>query len=768
MSRHRNIRNMNIEEELDVDTVSDTEDYEAMTADQQAMLEEAAERVREVIGEESVSGIPDSFMNDVIWNNYFDVDQSISYLLEERERRALAKERKGADFHDKDLPLPPEEMDDADDYIDDPYMQQGGYVSAQSTGYGNQSRRLSTITELTEDSKAGRQPLPIPLNQPPSSGTSGSYSGAVPLPNSSLGLYIPEIARQRTDSQQSGLTTSSYGQQIESNMIIDPNEIAPSPSLSAIRQLSIRTPSPSMESISSASTVRPVVPQVQYERPTITSRSSASGQSSSQTSRSPSRHGSAQSPMPLPVRASFHLESPPRSSSSSRSSSTVKSPAIHSPSSSARSSSIDERSAKGPSPIPPPSHSSSRLTSNRPGNSELRTESQHSSHRPSPLSQSQSILSISSGSTAPTKKSKLASLASSRASVARPVSNVHTLASFEAATAATNVTYPALRPTSTSLGSSSSVSVQNVDIRTESPERTPTSKLSKLSESRRSETPSRASTDSRPPLDRPSAPSPISPEKLENVNAQAQSPTPSTPSTTRPSKLALLAQAKVADMPPKTRRPKVMGPPFAQTKYLNPTSNTSSMTTAITTYIQTPDNMMSLARRELPPSFPPNGPAVPAPALTAGSKSSKLAIKARNSYAKSPTAEPPLSPSLGSQHDTEHTDDNDLIYRNRHMGSVASPSSFASILVDEDTEGIIQAQRERYKQRKVAMLPKHLLSPTRSTGSSPFAFDQPSPDDIVMQARRGTALASRESSQRSSGRTHSSDTRSRTSVPAVL
>ncbi len=47
------------------------------------MLEEAAERVREVIGEELSSGIPDSFMNDVIWNNYFDVEQSIAYLLGE-------------------------------------------------------------------------------------------------------------------------------------------------------------------------------------------------------------------------------------------------------------------------------------------------------------------------------------------------------------------------------------------------------------------------------------------------------------------------------------------------------------------------------------------------------------------------------------------------------------------------------------------------------------------------------------------------------------
>ncbi len=74
--------------------------------------------------------------------------------------------------------MPPEEMDEVDDYVDDPYTQ-GGYVSAQSTGFGNLSRRLSTITELTEDSKTGRQPLPISIvNRPPSSTASGSYAGA--------------------------------------------------------------------------------------------------------------------------------------------------------------------------------------------------------------------------------------------------------------------------------------------------------------------------------------------------------------------------------------------------------------------------------------------------------------------------------------------------------------------------------------------------------------------------------------------------------------
>ena len=44
-------------------------------------LEDAVERLRTVIGDESSTGIPDSFIKDVVWNNYFDEEQSISDLL---------------------------------------------------------------------------------------------------------------------------------------------------------------------------------------------------------------------------------------------------------------------------------------------------------------------------------------------------------------------------------------------------------------------------------------------------------------------------------------------------------------------------------------------------------------------------------------------------------------------------------------------------------------------------------------------------------------
>lgn len=46
-----------------------------------AQFEDAVDRVRGVIGDEKVSGIPNNYVNDIVWNNYFDVDRSIEDLL---------------------------------------------------------------------------------------------------------------------------------------------------------------------------------------------------------------------------------------------------------------------------------------------------------------------------------------------------------------------------------------------------------------------------------------------------------------------------------------------------------------------------------------------------------------------------------------------------------------------------------------------------------------------------------------------------------------
>ena len=48
-----------------------------------ARLDDTVERVRDVIGTESASGISDAFLKDVAWNNYFDVGRSIEEVMGE-------------------------------------------------------------------------------------------------------------------------------------------------------------------------------------------------------------------------------------------------------------------------------------------------------------------------------------------------------------------------------------------------------------------------------------------------------------------------------------------------------------------------------------------------------------------------------------------------------------------------------------------------------------------------------------------------------------
>ena len=73
----------------------------------------------------------------------------------------------------------------------------------------------------------------------------------------------------------------------------------------------------------------------------------------------------------------------------------------------------------------------------------------------------------------------------------------------------------------------------------------------------------------------------------------------------------------------------------------------------------------------------------------------------------------------------------------------AKPSSFASVLLDED-ESRKKSHRKKDGSRKsrrdgegvpIMKTAGHVTNPP------PFAFDVPSPDDIVFNARKGTSLA---------------------------
>lgn len=481
----------------------------------------------------------------------------------------------------------------------------------------------------------------------------------------------------------------------DSHIAVDPNDIAPSPSLSALRQLSIRTPSPTQESVSehSSSTVTPLV-------------------------------------QPIAQTVSSH------------SSSTVQSPRVLSPSSpSVRS---EESSSRGPSIVS--------------------ARSQQTQTAPSVPSKPASVQ----GSERP--RSKLASLASSRAHTQSPKTRSEATGSFDDSGSA--ATFPVLRPSQGSFASTPT-SLPTSVVQHQVEQAAALSLPSPLSpELERARTKmSRATRESvtSPNVDRPAAPIP-SHSQSSNADAPTARPT---------SKLALLAQSKSADIPPKVKRPKVMGPPYAQTQYLTPTSNSSAMTTAITTYMQTPDTMLKMSRTDLPPSYPP---VKPSGNLVSGGggpgKLSKLAIKAKHTQRR-PIAD--VEPTDGDSPDIGALPV-DPIYGVR--GAVtASPSTFADLLVNRDperSEAAMKAEelerrsdeKRRRKHRRDALLPSHLLSSASSADAQGFAFDVPSPDDVVLNARRGTSLSSAQASTRhsaghSSRLTSSPDTRSRVSTASV-
>ncbi|KAG6897212.1 hypothetical protein C0992_003410 [Termitomyces sp. T32_za158] len=214
-----------------------------------------------------------------------------------------------------------------------------------------------------------------------------------------------------------------------------------------------------------------------------------------------------------------------------------------------------------------------------------------------------------------------------------------------------------------------------------------------------------------------------------------------------PSKLALLAQKSSAN-----RAAKV---PKSVTEYLTPAANGPTATTAITTSIQTLRSLTDPTRSRVMPALEvvPFGatPPVHHPPV----KGSKLAEKIRMSYEK---------------HSPIHQKEDDAILSMSpvfHPGSAAlvraSPSAFASLLVDdavseektkyhssphqvkEDSLKSIASTssvNEHAEKRKYRSTSHRNEKPPVPDISAPagFKFDGPSPDDLVMTARRGTSL----------------------------
>lgn len=431
------------------------------------------------------------------------------------------------------------------------------------------------------------------------------------------------------------------------------------------------------------------------------------------------------------------------------------------------------------------------------------------------------------------KPSKLSTLATSRAASSRY--STATKSSRQSATSVGGtsiLTYPALRPSNESIMSmiseeapSESASSTDTIVRRaiqtaldqeaedrnghnrpmehEQQPKQPSGSPSKLSSSTSSQSTVR-------PTPTPASPSKLQARAVASSVASSEAPK-STEKSTQPSKLAMYAQSKAKPYVPKPKAPPRPPSPntllhSTTTEYLTPIANGPTATTAITTSYQTLNHLMSPAKSALPPSFPPHD-YKPTPGLTSSHtekktsssepKQSKLAMKAKKSHAK---------PEVKANDAEEVMEDEKAwlpvptVFLPEASRSCASPSTFASLLVDDNPltstshstyhpqvkkhrkgekekssedrdrdKGAFREHRhhrtgsrsrsrsrtrhasedgtERTKSVRRNKSTKHSVpappAPAANSGTkgAPFAFDSPSPDDIVFNARKGTSLA---------------------------
>jgi hypothetical protein len=364
-------------------------------------------------------------------------------------------------------------------------------------------------------------------------------------------------------------------------------------------------------------------------------------------------------------------------------------------------------------------------------------------------------------------KSKLSALASSRTSTISQTSRADSLETESV------MTYPNLRPSARSAYSLRPQSTIQSTYQTEFTGASGYSSLARhaveaamqqevqdqATNDTRSSVSSETGSDRTVKLGKPDA----LPPSLASAVARTSNASPalSDKSSKPMSKLAMLAQAKSSQGGGMLPKPKPTSPGGSSesllhrstTQYLTPIANGPTVTTAITTSYQTLASLTPPSRSGLPmsklstpvPTVPlssgPNGPSDP--------PRSKLAMKSRKYKTpggatvveEEPYAPPPDMP----------------IFLPRTSGrSRASPSAFASLLVDDGAllgrkgKEKRPEDRESRKSRKTDDKPSKHSSrlrtqpnpPAMQVSSGAFAFDVPSPDDIVQNARRGTALGS--------------------------
>lgn len=94
MSRHRNIRKLNVaeifEEEYEYEEEYGNENFE-MTLKHKEQMEEGKIKVKSIIGQ--VEGITDKDIEETLWYYYFDTEKTINWLLDKAHKAQARKQK---------------------------------------------------------------------------------------------------------------------------------------------------------------------------------------------------------------------------------------------------------------------------------------------------------------------------------------------------------------------------------------------------------------------------------------------------------------------------------------------------------------------------------------------------------------------------------------------------------------------------------------------------------------------------------------------------
>ncbi|GAA5901070.1 uncharacterized protein JCM6883_004742 [Sporobolomyces salmoneus] len=106
MSRHRAVKNLDLDDELDDGGFDSGEDYyEDMTSEQQAQMVSAVSQVESLLGGPNASGISTKEIRDSLWDSYFDVEGTVGYYLDVIHKREGKRKREEGNPQSSSLSL---------------------------------------------------------------------------------------------------------------------------------------------------------------------------------------------------------------------------------------------------------------------------------------------------------------------------------------------------------------------------------------------------------------------------------------------------------------------------------------------------------------------------------------------------------------------------------------------------------------------------------------------------------------------------------------